>query len=133
MSHPTAEARADLHQAEVQQAEEARRVAMLSGSVQELQSLLADDVTWVHASAGQDTKASFIEGFRSGRLRCFRLDHANVLIRLIGRVAIVTGQVEMDVEVAGARRAATNLFVAVWTRAETGVQLNYWQSTRCPS
>ncbi len=133
MSAPAVETVSDLHPSEVRQAEEARRVAMLAGDIGALRELLADDVVWVHASAGQDTKASFIEGFASGRLKCFRLDHADTQVRLHGHAAIVTGQVEMDVKLTGHRRVAANVFVAVWVRTTTGVQLSYWQSTRLPA
>lgn len=132
MSLSTTDKFPDLSLVEVQQADEARRTAMLSADAAALEVLLADDTVWVHASAGQDTKTSFIGGFSSGRLRCFKLNHTETRIRLLGPAAIMTGHVEMDVEMSGTRRVAENLFVAVWARTTHGLQLCHWQSTRVP-
>jgi len=103
---------------------------MLAGDVPALNALLSDEVVWIHASAKRDTKASFIEQFATGRLRCLRLDHAAPSLRLFGTVALVTGLVEMEVMAAGERRATTNLYTAVWSKDRSGVRLVHWQSTR---
>lgn len=116
--------------AEAQRAEAARQAAMLAGDVRALDTLLAEDIVWVHASGKQDTKASFIEQFTSGRLRCVRLDHAKTTVRLFGMVALVTGLVEMEVVADGERRLSANLYSAVWVKGSTGLLLAHWQSTR---
>ncbi len=117
-------------QGEVAVAEAARQTAMLNGDVQALDALLAEDIVWIHASAKQDTKASFIEQFASGRLRCIRLDHAREVIRLFGTVALVTGLVDMEVVAGGERRVSANLYLAVWVKGPFGPLLVQWQSTR---
>lgn len=117
-------------QDEAMAAEAARQAAMLNGDVQALDALLAEDVVWVHASAKQDTKASFIEQFASGQMRCIRLDHAGTAVRLFGTVALVTGRVDMEVVAGGERRVAANLYLAVWVKGPSGLRLVQWQSTR---
>jgi hypothetical protein len=61
-----------MNHAEIEQLERARRAAMLSCDVAALDTLTSAEMTWVHGSAKVDDKQSFLEGFRTGRLRCFR-------------------------------------------------------------
>jgi hypothetical protein len=119
--------------AEIEKLEEARRNAMLAGDLDTLDSLFAADLTWIHSSCTVDDKASFLQGFSRGNLRCFRLDHFHNCIRLYGSVALVTGLVEMDVEVNGTRRSSTNRFSCLWVTRGGPPQLVSWQSTRVPS
>ena len=119
--------------AEIEKLEEARRNAMLTCDLTALDRLFAADLTWIHSSSAVDDKASFLQGFGSGNLRCFRLDHSHDHIRLYDSAALVTGLVEMDVEVNGMRRSSTNRYSCLWVTRGGHPQLVSWQSTRVPS
>jgi ketosteroid isomerase-like protein len=117
---------------DINRLEAARREAMLAADVPALANLLGDDLVWVHASSKSDSKASLLEKFEHGRLRCFRLDHSEIAIRTYGPVALIQGRLEMDVAADGGRRVAVNRFAAVWTSEHSSAKLVLWQSTRVP-
>lgn len=106
---------------------------MLDGDVVALDALLAEDMAWVHASSKRDSKNSFLEGFATGTLRCFQLQHSDITIQILDGTALVTGIVQMDVAVLGERRNAANRFAAVWTSGASEPKLLYWQSTKLVS
>jgi hypothetical protein len=117
-------------ESQIEALEAARREAMLSGDPEALGDLLAEDLTWVHASSNIDDKSSFLRRIGNGHLKCFRLDHLQTNIRIYGPAALVTGVVEMDVAVAGVRRSSTNRYACLWAMIETRTRMVFWQSTR---
>jgi Domain of unknown function (DUF4440) len=119
-----------MQKSDIDQLEGARRSAMLAVDLASLDRLLADELVWVHASSNSDTKQSLIEKFASGGLRCHRLDHSEVAIRIYGSVAIVQGKLEMDVSADGTSRTSVNRFAGVWAPSSGATKLVLWQSTR---
>jgi ketosteroid isomerase-like protein len=118
--------------AHVEGQERSRRQAMLDADVAALSELLAENMVWVHASSSADSRASFLEGFRSGRLLCFRLDYSEIEIRIYDNAALVTGRVDMEVAVSGVRRTAQQRYVALWVTEQNRLKLAHWQSTTLP-
>jgi ketosteroid isomerase-like protein len=116
--------------AEVLKFDSARREAMLAGDVDALDRLLADDAVWIHASSNIDTKASFIEGIRTGRLQCFRIDQEHLSVRLYGPVALLSGIVDMEVASEGKRRSSKNRYTCGWVGDQGRFRMVFWQSTR---
>jgi ketosteroid isomerase-like protein len=119
-----------MNASEIGRLEASRREAMLAADVSALADLLADEVVWIHASSKRDTKISSLREFATGALRCSRLDHSQVEIRIYGPTALVTGVVEMEIAINGENRAAANRYTAVWADLESGSRLVLWQSTR---
>jgi hypothetical protein len=117
---------------DVELLEAARREAMLAADLPVLTRLFADDLVWIHASSKSDTKCSLLEKFAGGAIRCYRLDHSDVIARSYGSVVIVQGKVEMDVAVAGLRRTSVNRYSGIWSSTSGAARLLLWQSTRVP-
>ncbi|HEY0802821.1 MAG TPA: nuclear transport factor 2 family protein [Steroidobacteraceae bacterium] len=115
--------------AEIERLGALRRQAMLDADVPALESVLAEELVWIHGSSNKDGKASFLNGFASGRLQCFRLDYTEVEIRVYGTTAFVTGKLNMEVAVEGVRRAAMQRFCALWVSQQNGARLVHWQAT----
>lgn len=105
---------------------------MLDADLPALESVLAEELVWIHGSSKKDGKASFLSGFAGGRLQCFRLDYSEVQIRIDGASAFVTGNVDMEVAVDGIRRAAKQRFCALWMAQLDGIRLLHWQATGIP-
>jgi ketosteroid isomerase-like protein len=116
--------------ADVLKFDSARREAMLAGDVDALDRLLADDAVWIHASSSVDTKASFIEGIRTGRLQCFRFDQEHLSVRLYGPVALLSGIVDMEVASEGKRRSSRSRYTCGWVGDQGRFRMVFWQSTR---
>jgi hypothetical protein len=119
-----------MNENDVEALEAARKAAMLCSNVAALDELLAEDLSWVHASSKVDDKLSFLRGFSSGSLRCYRLDYRDTRIRIFGSVAVVSGTVDMDVEVANTRRCSVGRYVGLWAHQQGQTKLVHWQSTR---
>ena len=116
----------------IQELEAARRGAMLNNDIGRLDDLLDPELEWVHASAKVDSKSSFLEGLRTGRLRCFGLDFSDQRVHAFPAAAFVTGVVRMDVEVDGQKRQSTNRFTCIWLKRSAKFLQVRWQSTRIP-
>ena len=115
-------------------AAEAARVAALDRSdVSALEKMLADDLTYVHASGKVDTKASFLAAIRSGRLHYISWTPSSLHARVEGNIAVIDG--EYDVRVSDLRMQPqpfnVNIFIlTVYARRAGHWQQIAWQSTR---
>jgi ketosteroid isomerase-like protein len=119
-------------EAEIQAAEDARYRAMTSGDLAALAALLGDDLLYTHSSAVTDTKASYLESLRTGKVRYLAAKRDGVSIRGYGDTAVVHGHAQIEAEIDGARRSLDNMFVNVWVRRPAGWQMVHWASTAIP-
>lgn len=118
--------------ADVETAESARINAMRAADLASLKTLFDDNLSWVHASGSVDTKDSMIAKFGSGDLQVHEWKTIEASVNMVLGVGVVTGILEMDATVAGARGRRRNRFSALW--ADRGKpKLLYWQSTRIPA
>ena len=116
--------------AEALQAEDARYDAQIDDDFEALEQLIGKDLVYVHSSTVQDTKASFIESLRSGKVSYHSMERSNSKVRTFGNVAIITGKAVFEVTVRGKEKTLNLLFHSVWVKRESGVQFVSWQSTR---
>lgn len=117
---------------EVAQLEDQRIDATIRGDVTALERLFADDLTYIHSSGRPDTKASFIDDVRSGRLRYLGITVEERSVRVGADAAIVTGISAMHVAARGQEMRFRIRFTLVWMRRPAGWQFVAWQSTRLP-
>ena len=118
--------------AEVLAAEDARYAAMIAQDFGALDRLLADDLLYTHSTAGTDSKADYIAALRSGKYRYKAARREGVTVRIHGTTAIVNGRATIDVDVEGAPRTLSNVFINVWVRTSAGWRMSAWQSTPVP-
>ncbi len=119
---------------EVMAAEQARVAALDASDVNALDRIMADDVTYVHASGKVDTKSSYLGAIRSGQLRYISWTPKDLHVRLLGPdSAVING--EYAVRVTDARVQPTPIDISifiltVYARREGRWQQVAWQSTR---
>jgi len=112
---------------------EARRVrAMLQRDTAALEPMLADGLTYAHSNGQIDTKASFLESIASGRLEYKSFDRDDVVVRVFGNTAVVTGRAAVRVKTGGKDLAFSIRFTDVYVKNEGRWQMTAWQSTRLP-
>jgi hypothetical protein len=116
-------------------AEKTRTAALEHSDVATLERIMADDVTYVHASGKVDTKKSYLDAIRSGRLRYISWRPIDLHVRLLGSGAVING--EYAVKVTDSRVQPTpfdiNIFIlTVYQRHNGQWQQIAWQSTRDP-
>lgn len=132
MGEPTSEA-----QKQVLAAEQARTTALERSDLATLERIMADDVTYIHASGKVDTKKSYLDAIRGGQLRYISWRPMNLHVRTLGTGAgsgaVITG--EYAVKVTDSRVQSTPfdiniLILTVYERRNGQWQQIAWQSTR---
>ena len=108
--------------------EDKRVEAMVKGDLQALDDILADDLIYIHTTARIDTKASFIDSIKSGRLNYKSMDSSEVKVRQYGDTAVVTGHFKVHV---GDNKFEAK-FTDVYAKRDNAWQMVSWQSTRVP-
>jgi ketosteroid isomerase-like protein len=113
--------------------EQARITALDHSDVAALERIMADDVTYIHASGKVDTKQSYLDAIRSGQLHYISWQPKNLQVRVLGDGAVVNG--EYAVQVTDSRVQPTpfniNIFIlTVYARRDGHWQQIAWQSTR---
>jgi ketosteroid isomerase-like protein len=119
-------------EATIQDLDTQRMQAMVRGDLETLGRLLADDLTYTHASGVFDTKESLLSSISSGRLKYKSLERVDGRVRVFGNVAIATGHAAVQAQ--SALQGALSLkllFTDVWVRQPDGRwRMVAWQSTR---
>ena len=129
-------AKADSVEAEVRAAETARTTALVHSNVAALEKLMADDVTYVHASGKSDTKASYLDAIRSGQLRYLLWEPHQMNVRVLGETAILNGMYSVRAIDLRVQKDPLNLdvfFLTVYARRDGRWQQIAWQTTRAPA
>jgi ketosteroid isomerase-like protein len=118
--------------ADALQAEDARYKAQIGNDFEALDRLFAKDLVYIHSSTVQDTKASFTESLRSGKVSYHTMERSDTKVRVFGNVAIITGKAVFEVTSRGRDMTLNLLFHAVWVQRDSGLQFVSWQATRLP-
>ncbi len=118
---------------EVLATEEARTTALDQSDVAALDRIMADDVTYVHASGKVDTKRSYLDAIRSGQLHYISWKPVRLDVRTMGDGAAIDG--EYAVRVTDSRVQPTPFDISIfiltaYARRDGRWQQIAWQSTR---
>jgi len=113
--------------------EHARTAALEHSDIPALERIMADDVTYIHASGKVDTKKSYLDAIRSGQLHYISWHPKALHVRMLGTGAVIDG--DYAVKVMDSRMQPTpfdiNIFIlTVYERRNGQWQQIAWQSTR---
>ena len=112
--------------------ERERLKAMIDADSEALNSILSDDLTYIHTTTREDSKKSLIDSLASGGLSYKSMDTEGVKVRIYGDAAVVTGSAEIKVSSGGRLLEFSILFTDVYAKQEGRWQMVAWQSTRKP-
>ena len=112
--------------------ERERLRAMINADSEALNSILSDDLTYIHTTTREDSKKSLIDSLASGRLSYKSMDTDGVKVRIYGDAAVVTGSAAIKVSSGGRLLEFSILFTDVYAKQEGRWQMVAWQSTRKP-
>lgn len=113
--------------------EEERLTALDRGDVAALERILADDLTYVHASGRVDTKSSMLEAIRSGELHYISWEPMKRNVRVLGATAVVDGEYAVHVKDSRVQKdpfSVNVFFLTVYALRNGRWQQIAWQSTR---
>jgi len=129
--------RADAASDEVLHAEQARTTALIACDFAALDKLMADDVTYVHASGQHDTKQTYLAALRSGVLSYKSWEAREIHVRMLGSDVVVLNGIytvhAMDHRVGNDEIIIDIHFLTVYARRDGRWQQVAWQSTRVPA
>lgn len=113
--------------------EQERTTALEHGDVAAVERILADDLTYVHASGKVDSKASYLAAIRSDELHYLSWQPKTMHVRPLGEATVIDG--EYLVRVIDRRMKpdpfdANIFFLGVYARRDGRWQMVAWQSTR---
>ena len=116
---------------EVLAADAARVKALLEQDYDAVDKLFAEELTYCHSNGSQDTKASYMEGLRSGRSRYAEMDMFDLTARIYGETAVLSGKFTAKVIIGGGEREANLLsrVLMVWVKRDGRWQMVAWEST----
>jgi ketosteroid isomerase-like protein len=118
---------------EVLAVEEARTAALDHSDVAALEQIMADDVTYIHASGKVDTKKTYLDAIRSGQLHYISWQAKNLNVRVVGNAAVIDGEYAVRVTDSRVQSAPFDLSIfilTVYERRNGHWQQIAWQSTR---
>lgn len=119
--------------AEIEEADARRVAATLAKDASTLERVLADDLRYVHSSGTDEDKRTFIERATTGHYDYRELTTIRRDFRVYGEIALVNGDVRIEVLAKGTHKRFVSRYLQVWRRAGEGWQMSSWQSTPMPA
>jgi ketosteroid isomerase-like protein len=108
---------------EVLEVDTQRADAYVNGDVATLERILADDVTYVHPTGKVETKAEVIAGFKKQDRKYKSIKRDDVVVRIYGNTAVVTGRNTISAEYQGKNYDVQNRFTRVYVKQADGWRL----------
>ncbi|RZF25908.1 MULTISPECIES: nuclear transport factor 2 family protein [unclassified Paraburkholderia] len=106
--------------------------AMVDGDGQSLDTLLADNVSYVHTNGKRETKRQFIDGIVAGRRRYRQIEVQSQDVLPAGRETyVVTGRALIEMEANNGALLFPIAYTAIHTHEDGQWRLIAWQATRC--
>jgi ketosteroid isomerase-like protein len=114
-----------VNEKEILALEDKRFGAMIARDFQALEAMLHGDLR----SGLTDTKATWLQSMQSGKTRYKSVNCTDRKVRVIGKVALITGRAAIEAEIGGQPRSLKLLFLNAWAKTPQGWKLVAWQST----
>ena len=100
--------------------------ALVKADTAALEKLYGDGLIYTHSSGAVDTKASYIEGIKTGKSKYESLDRDDVKVKLYGTTAIVTAHSVIKVN----KNTINARYIHVYVREKGVWKMVAHQSTR---
>ncbi len=119
--------------ADVLAIERARILALERSDIAALDRIMADDVTYVHASGKVDTKTTYLAAIRSGQLHYISWTPKGLHVRVSGDTAVINGRYAVRVTDSRVQPQPFDIgliILSVYELRDGRWQQIAWQSTR---
>ncbi len=95
--------------------------------------LLDDELSYCHTTGRCETKAEYMANLKSGRTKYHKIDVLKSSVRRYGNIAILNGQIIIDVEAGGQQVKGLKMsYTDVYRRTRTGWRMIAWHSSPLP-
>lgn len=116
----------------VAEIEKQRFAALVSKDFGYLEKVLAEDLFYCHSNGLIDTKTSFIQSIKDGKLTYQEMNVEELKVRIYGKTAVITGVCGAKVLSNGQQLNTRFRFTDVYVKNKVGWQMVSWQSLRMP-
>jgi ketosteroid isomerase-like protein len=110
--------------------EDKRFAAMIAKDYGALERMVHEELLYTHSSGITDTKASWLDSMRSGKVKYRSASCSERKVRLVNEVALVNGRAQIEADIGGEPRTLKLLFLNAWAKTPQGWKFVAWQS--CP-
>ena len=110
---------------EILKLENSRCAALMSGDVDALGELLAEDLVHVHGNGQIDGKADYLSGVKS-KYKFYRVERGHLNLRTYGDLAVVVGPLSQTVSVNGVNKEISAVVTQTWVRRD-----GQWKQSTC--
>ncbi|MBK6553020.1 MAG: nuclear transport factor 2 family protein [Rhodocyclaceae bacterium] len=114
---------------QLNQLEEQRHQALVSGNWHDLAALHGDEFFYNSATGTSLTKKAFIGYMKSGAVRVKRATREPAAVRVHGNTAVVTGVERVEATVEGKDKTVSSRYLHVWANEAQGWRLVARQAT----
>jgi ketosteroid isomerase-like protein len=113
---------------------EAERFRMTTArDIEGVERLLDDDLSYCHTTGRCETKAEYMANLRSGRTRYDKIEVLNSRVRHYGDIAILNGQISIDVQAGGQTVKGLKMsYTDVYRRTGGSWRMIAWHSSPLP-
>lgn len=112
--------------------EKKRFAALVSKDFTYLNEVLGEDLVYCHSSGLMDTKATFVQSIKDGKLTYNEMTPEELKVRIYDKTAIITGICSAKVISNGQPLNTRFRFTDVYIKRKEGWQMVSWQSLRLP-
>jgi ketosteroid isomerase-like protein len=120
---------------DVLQTQQRRLAAAQKQDVAALERLVADELQYCHTTGAVDTKASYLDVVKTGRIRWINVKPSGMKARVYGDTAVVTGRIDQQITTAG-NPTPTDLAIRtieVYVKRDGRWQMTDFQASRIPA
>jgi ketosteroid isomerase-like protein len=113
---------------------EAERFRMTAArDIEGVERMLDDELSYCHTTGRCETKDEYIANLRSGRTRYHKIDVLSSRVRYYGDIAILNGQISIDVEAGGQSVKGLRMsYTDVYRKTEGRWRMVAWHSSPLP-
>ncbi|HEU5176853.1 MAG TPA: nuclear transport factor 2 family protein [Burkholderiales bacterium] len=119
-----------MNEKEILSLEDKRFAAMVARDFAALEKITHDELLYTHSSGVTDSKASWLESMKSGKVKYKSASCSERQVKFFGEVALIRGRAAIEVDIGGQPKSLRLLFLNAWTRTPQGWKFAAWQS--CP-
>jgi len=112
--------------------EKKRFTALVNKDYAYLDQVMGEDIIYCHSNGLIDTKASFIQSIKDGKLVYNEMTADELKVRIYDKTAVITGVCTAKVVSNGQQLNTRFRFTDVYVKRKEGWQMVTWQSLRLP-
>jgi len=110
-------------------AERKRHSAQIACDIQTMEALMHPDLIYIHSNGYIDSKETYIDSIRSGRVRYRAMHFSKEIIRIYDSIGILNGIANFEVTVANVDSSVELAFHSIWSGASGDLKFISWQAT----